>query len=250
MKQQTRLFFAALTFLTRIPAPSWFRHYPGDLDRATRYFPLIGCFVGLVSAFVFWASLKAFSREVAILLSMIASLILTGAFHEDGFADFCDGFGGGGNRDRILEIMKDSRIGSFGAIGIVISLLLKYNLLFEIGAERLPILLVCGHATSRLFPSFIARALRYARPDSEGKGTVKPHLSDLFIATLFALSPIVYYRHIYLLVPLTAAAATTVMLGIYMRRWIGGHTGDCLGAVQQVTEIIFYAATVVTWTFI
>lgn len=114
-------------FYTRIPCPKWVGHEPDYLNKATRYFPLIGWIVGVVSFGVCMGARQFWEIPIAVVLSLIAGILTTGAFHEDGFGDVCDGFGGGWTKTRILDIMKDSRIGAYAGIGLTLLLLLKYN---------------------------------------------------------------------------------------------------------------------------
>ncbi len=106
IRREIQIFFAALMFFTRIPCPTWVKHSQETLNKASRYFPLIGWIVGAIGASVFWISSLLFPPVLAVLLSMIATILLTGAFHEDGFADVCDGFGGGWTQEEILRIYE------------------------------------------------------------------------------------------------------------------------------------------------
>ena len=135
MKREIHLFFTALMFYTRIPCPKNIDHNPDDLNKATRYFPLIGWIVGTVSFIAYYAVSLFLETETAVILGIIAGILTTGAFHEDGFADVCDGFGGGWTKEKILLIMKDSAIGAYGAIGILLLLVLKFKVISEMIAE-------------------------------------------------------------------------------------------------------------------
>ena len=112
------LFFTALMFYTRLPVPANINHNDTALSRATQFFPLIGWIIGGIGAATLCGCSLVFSPELAVLLSMIATIYATGAFHEDGFADMCDGFGGGWTKTQILTIMKDSRLGTYGVTGL------------------------------------------------------------------------------------------------------------------------------------
>ncbi|MBL8021041.1 MAG: adenosylcobinamide-GDP ribazoletransferase [Leptospirales bacterium] len=250
MKRQIQLFFAALLYFTRIPCPVKVGHSPDQVSRAVRYFPLIGLIVGSLAAFAYFAASRVLSPATSVLLSMIASILITGAFHEDGFADFCDGFGGGWSRERILEIMRDSRIGVFGAIGVGSILALKYHLLLELNQASLIPLLISGHALSRLFPICVAFALPYAREGDQLKPTASnPNRTELAVAFVFGVAPLIYFGPS-ILIPVVASTLAAICLAFYIRKWIGGFTGDCMGAIQQVTEVVFYAGAVVTWKFL
>src|SRR6187551_2582742 len=132
MKKQLHIFFTALMFYTRIPCPKNIDHNPDYLNKASRYFPLIGWIVGGICFGTYYLSSLVFSVEIALILSIIAGILTTGAFHEDGFADVCDGFGGGWTKEKILLIMKDSAIGAYGAIGLVLLFLLKFQVLYNL----------------------------------------------------------------------------------------------------------------------
>ena len=125
MKHELRLFLIALQFFTRVPVPAWVGFQPEWLNQSARYFPLVGACVGAAGASVLWAASLVFPPVVAVGLSMVATMLITGGFHEDGLADTFDALGGAVSRERALEIMKDSRIGSYGALALVMVLGLK-----------------------------------------------------------------------------------------------------------------------------
>jgi len=186
-------------------------------------------------------------------LMMSASLLLTGAFHEDGFADVCDGFGGGRTRETILSIMKDSRVGAYGAIGIAMMLGLKWSVCVSLPREIFPAVVVAAHAVSRWCAIGLIWRLRYVRTDPDAKS--KPVADSLngagwllsgalgVLGLLPVLSLIDASARPDLALALTAALALgmtgTLLAGGYFKRRIGGYTGDCLGATQQLTELIF-----------
>jgi adenosylcobinamide-GDP ribazoletransferase len=263
MREEIRIFLTALMFYTRIPCPAWIDHSPEYIDKSTRYFPLIGWIVGGAAALTMIGGVQLFSFPVAVLLSITVSVLITGAFHEDGFADVCDGFGGGWTREKILEIMKDSRIGAYGVIGMILILLLKFFLTIEIlhfaGNEWLLILLIIisSHSISRFIAStFIATHLYVREADlSKIKPVSKAFPAGCILTSgLFGFFPftgIVYLGGSPLLImALLIPFLGKVYLGHYFNRWIGGYTGDCLGATQQVTEILFLASVVGLWKYI
>ena len=124
IKRQIHIFFTALMFYTRIPCPKNIDHDPEYLNKASRYFPLIGWIVGGLSFLVFIFFEELFTVPIAVVFSIVASVLVTGGFHEDGFADVCDGFGGGWTKEKILLIMKDSAIGAYGALGLILILII------------------------------------------------------------------------------------------------------------------------------
>ncbi len=243
MKQQLNLFLTAVMFYTRIPVPRSLEFSNDRLNRATRYFTLVGWIVGGVAGAVFYGLDFLLPTELAIFLSMLATILLTGAFHEDGFADFCDGFGGGYTREKIFTIMKDSRIGTYGTVGLIGMLGTKFLTLAAFPSLLLPIIFLAGHAFSRLMPVVIIFTSNYSRDDELSK--TKPigkrgKFSDLIVASFFGLLPLVLlpWQFSLLIVPVSLFIA--FLFKRYIERKIGGYTGDCLGALQQISEVLFY----------
>jgi adenosylcobinamide-GDP ribazoletransferase len=192
---------------------------------------------------------------VAVLLGMAATILDTGAFHEDGFADSCDGFGGGWDKAQVLAIMKDSRVGSYATLGVGLMLLAKWNALVELDADFAPpllaIALVAGHAVSRLASTLLIFFLEYARDDDSSKSkplAQRMALHELAIAVAIGLAPCLLLPPIDALVALAAAALSALLAARYFVRRIGGYTGDCLGAVQQVCELAFYLGLLCSFT--
>jgi cobalamin synthase len=151
-------------------------------------FPAVGLLVGGIGALVYWLALRL-AAAVAVLLSMAATICATGAFHEDGLSDTADGLGGGWDKARILAIMKDSRVGSYGVVALVLALLGKFALLSGIDAALVPAALLAGHAVSRLCATLIMATLDYARDDESSKArpaTARPSLASLLLAAGFA----------------------------------------------------------------
>lgn len=264
MKKEIHIFFTALMFYTRIPCPKNIDHNPDYLNKASRYFPVIGWIVGSVAFATFYLFTYLVGPEIAVLFSMIASVLVTGAFHEDGFADVCDGFGGGWTKEKILLIMKDSAIGAYGAIGVVLLLLLKYQSLSQIvSSENLNfnsailifILFVSAHAVSRLAAISIVFTHEYSREDATSKSkpiaknfTWREVVGSLFFG-LLPLMVLAYFQWQFVLV-LVPVFLTRFFLARYFQKWIDGYTGDCLGATQQLCEVVFYLSVIALWKFI
>lgn len=243
MKQQINLILTAVMFYTRIPVPHSLEFSNERLNRATRYLTLIGLLVGGIGAAVFYGLNFLLPSGLAIFLSMLTTIFVTGAFHEDGFADFCDGFGGGYTREKILTIMKDSRIGTYGSIGLIGILGTKFLALQAIPVLLVPLTLLAGHAFSRLMPVLIIFTSWYSREDELSK--TKPigkrgKTSDLIIAILLGLLPVAFFPWQLMAVVLPVALLITFLFKKYIERKIGGYTGDCLGALQQIIEVVFY----------
>ncbi|HWT70627.1 MAG TPA: adenosylcobinamide-GDP ribazoletransferase [Oxalicibacterium sp.] len=246
--QELRLFFTALQFYTRLPIPRWVGFDAQWLQQASRYFPAVGIVVALVTIVVYClAYLLLRNQLVAVLLSTIAGILLTGAFHEDGFADACDGFGGGNTSERVIEIMTDSRVGAFGAIGIAMMLALKCATLAALPAPVVVTALLVAHPLSRLAAISLVRFMTYAKAGGKAKPVALGIADrDLLIAGLITLLPIVLFGAIDLMPWYGIAAGMLPAAGMwwwamrFFQRRLGGYTGDCLGAAQQVTEVAFY----------
>ena len=191
-REQWAVFLLAVQFLTRVPVSSADLFTETRLAAAVRYYPLVGVLVGAVAGAVFWLAQLVFPITLAVVLATVASLWVTGAFHEDGFADACDGLGGGATRERALEIMRDSRLGTYGVSGLGLMLAAK---ILALGAA---VVVALWHLAS---PAAMLAGLT---------GLVLGHL---------------------------------VMRGLYERK-LGGYTGDCLGAVQQTSEVGLYLGAV------
>ena len=253
MKKELQIFLTAIIFYTRIPMPRWVNHDAEYLNKATKYFPLIGWIVGVVAALFFMGANYLFNSSIAIILSMTASVLLTGAFHEDGFADVCDGFGGGWTKEKILLIMKDSRVGAYGVIGLIFMLSTKFYLLASFSATQLPFVLIGAHALSRWAAATFILTHQYVREneDSKAKPVAKQFLvSHFLIASLFGILPLLLFKNAYVFLLIAPVYGMKIYLGWYFKKWIRGYTGDCLGATQQLCEIIFYLSLLALWKFI
>ena len=253
LKTQLKLLFMAIMFYTRIPVPKSVGFSGDNLNKATRYFPLVGIIVGGFGATVFYFSSCVFSVYLAITLSIAAMVLLTGAFHEDAFSDFCDGFGGGYTKEKILEIMKDSRIGTYGAVGLILLILTKVLLLSEIDPLKIPLILISAHALSRANPVLLMFSSKYVREDSTSKS--KPvgeskSVITLVIALFFGLSPLILVP--YKIIPFLLLAMMLIFLYFryYVHKKLGGYTGDVLGALQQLSEVGFYITFILTNKFL
>lgn len=244
---QIRLFFTALQFFTRLPIPRWVGFEADWLNHAARYFPLVGVVVAAIGGTTYALAAVLLPAPIAAVLATAATIYATGAFHEDGFADLCDGFGGGTTPQRVLEIMKDSRIGAYGAIGVLCILAIKCATLAQLPPAAAIAALFVAHPLSRLMATSLIWRLDYAR--AEGKAKPLAHKMsgvEFFIATACAALPALavgatgHLSWIAIGSGALAAGAGAWWLAKKCLRRIGGYTGDCLGAVQQVAEVIFY----------
>lgn len=261
-----RHYLLAIQFFTRIPITgrlaAWVGYSPEMLRASAAHFPGVGVLVGALVAvltailLVFLPQASPVSPLAAAVLGTVFSVMLTGAFHEDGLADIADGLGGSQNRERALEIMKDSRVGAFGAIAVVLVLLVKVALLGVIGdvnPEAMVVGIFAAHVASRTFPILLIRLLPHVGDVAGSKS--KPLAdqitdSNLFIAFLWLFLTLagvfITYNAIDLIVPmLTASMAFLYMWRLFAHR-LQGFTGDCLGATQQLCEVAFYLGLVLS----
>lgn len=254
MAHELRLLLVAIQFLTRLPVPA-LRHYQPDwLHQSSRHFPAVGLLVGLLCTAVYWLASLLFGPLVAAVASTAAGVRLTGAFHEDGLADTCDGLGGGLTRERTLEIMKDSRLGTFGTLGLVLALLLKIALLAGLPLPQAVAALVIGHGASRLACISLLALLPYGGDPDHAKA--KPMAQQLtsgqgMVAGLWLLPPLAIlwsgFHPLQWLLALVLALAVVRYQQQLLRRRLGGYTGDGLGATQQLSELAIYAGLAAQW---
>jgi adenosylcobinamide-GDP ribazoletransferase len=270
---QLRLFLVALQFLTRVPVPAWVGFEATWLQQCLRCFPLVGALVGLGGALVLAAAAFWWPPSVAVVLSMAFTVWLTGGFHEDGWADTCDGLGGSVSRERALTIMKDSRLGSYGALGLIGILGLKSSVLMALAtplhteltsAETSQIRqvllawtmlgMVWCHAASRLVPVLLTRWLPYAGDLDHAKAKPLALQVDRRTALGAVLCTALVAAVLWLCLwqagwptptleeALGRASAAMFLGGLFCARWfkqrLGGYTGDTLGASQQLTEVL------------
>lgn len=236
-------FLTALMFFTRIPVPASLPYSKDLLNNALKYFPLVGAIVGAIGAGVLWLGLLIFPPALAILLSMLATIFVTGAFHEDGFADFCDGYGGGMTKEKILEIMKDSRLGTYGTLGLVGILSVKYFSLCTIPTSEVFIILVAGHTFSRFVPVVLVFTTPYIREDALSKS--KPignnaSVTSVIIASVTGIAALFFLNWVQIVAILLATASLFLLFRIYIMKRTRGYSGDVLGALQQMSEVLFY----------
>ena len=241
MKQQLNLFFHALMFYSRIPAGK-IDYSEENLTKAFRYFPLVGIIVGALGGGIFLLFQRIFPAPVALVTAMVTMVLVTGALHEDGLSDFFDGFGGGRDKERILGIMKESTIGAYGVIALILLFLLKFTLLLSIDPSHIVVVLIAAHASSRMMPVFLVNSSRYARTgDSKAIHTRRKTDSVTFlIALAFSLAPLVFMPWQITLIVIPVYTVIGFLLKKYTEKKIGGFTGDVLGALQQFSELAFY----------
>ena len=245
LAEERAIFLLALQFLTRLPLPWDLGYTPARMAATPRWHPGVGVLVGGLAGLVFALAAEVWPPALAALVSTAAGLLLTGALHEDGFADACDGLGGGVTRDAALEIMRDSRLGTYGAAGLGLMLGAKVLALAALPVAAVPLVLVAGHTSSRASSVLVIATSRYVRDHGAGK-PVAEGIGPGGLAFALGTGAAAVLT---LAVALPAAAVAGGALGlaagqVAMRarfeRRLGGYTGDCLGAVQQTSEVGLY----------
>jgi adenosylcobinamide-GDP ribazoletransferase len=256
---QCRAVAAAFTFLTRIPLHDVIAHDSADLTRAAPYFPVVGLVVGAAGGIVLAAGLHIWPPVLAVIISVSATVLLTGAFHEDALADAFDGFGGGWNAEQVLGIMKDSRVGSYALVGVTLVLAAKVAALTTIVTAS-PVVtgaigaagpavraIVAGHVLGGWSSVLLIRYNTYVRPQVlVGRPALgRPFVSSVTTTQLTAASAVAVILAIMALgtraIPaLIVCVIVTLLSAQYFRRRIGGITGDALGAANQMVEIGVY----------
>ena len=237
---QWRLLVGATRFLTRLPTPAETAFAPDAIDRSARYFPLVGQLVGLLCAGVWLAAGRLWPGWPAAALAVGAGVLVTGALHEDGLADTADGLGGGRDRERRLAIMKDSRIGSYGALALSIVVVLRIALLAGMAPWPGAVALVVAHGGARAAAVIVMTALPYAGDPRAAK--ISPAPGDVTwpeagLALALGAWPLVGLEPGRAVLAAGLAVAAAAAVALTARRLIGGVTGDVLGAVEQVAEV-------------
>jgi len=237
----------AVQFLTRLPTPSS-AFTPARLAASVRWYPLVGMLIGGIGAAAYWIAALVFPPLLAVLLATAITMLVTGAFHEDGLADLFDGLGAS-TRERMLEVMRDSRLGAFGAAALGLVLAAKVVALADLSVLFASLGLIAGHATSR-FSSIAAIATsRYVRESGAAKPVAQGiGAGGLVVALVCALAALVPLGFVAgasaLLCSLAGAAIGHFATRLLYERRLGGYTGDCLGAIQQLSELGFYLGLV------
>lgn len=256
ISEQWAVFLHALQFLTRLPVDLGERWSPARAARAVRYYPAVGVLVGLVAGGVLLGASLLFRNAVlGVVLATAVAAAFTGAFHEDGLADTFDGIGGGHTASASLEIMRDSRLGSYGALALMLVLASRVAALAALPTALAIAALITAHPASRLSAVITIATSRYVREEGTGKpvarGIDAASLAIALASTLAVLaaalwlSPALSATH--LLAALGGGALGHGLGRLAFERKLGGYTGDCLGAVQQLTELGWYLGLAATW---
>lgn len=242
LSREWQAFWLAVGFLTRVPMLARIDYCQRLMNQSSLYFPLVGLLLGAFYSGAFGVLQLWFAPGVSILLVMILHLWITGAFHEDGLADSVDALGGGYTVEKRLAIMKDSRIGTYGTVALVMALGLKAALLLESPSVWLALLL--APAVSRLTPLLLMGYLPYVTDTDQSKSKpVADGFSRRRLALAAAFTSVValvasFWLHFLLLWCLLATLGVAVLWGRYLRSQLGGYTGDTLGASVILSELV------------
>lgn len=238
---------AAFIFFTRLPF--WkIKEVPAEcFKHVVPYWPLVGWLTGGAMAGVLWLTGQILPLSVAWIIAIIVRLFITGCLHEDGLADFFDGFGGGTTRERTLAIMKDSHIGSYGVIALIIYFLLLLQLR-NLPLNLLCILVFCGDCWSKFCASQLINYLPYARKEEDSKAKVvynRMSWSELLTAFVCGSLPLILFLPIKIWPATLFPLLTFFLLYRLMKRRLLGYTGDCCGAAFLLCEISFYIGSLI-----
>ena len=238
------LLAAATTFLTRIPLGRWIDVDGRTVAAAAPFYPLVGAGVGVVGGLLAGSLAGPFPALAAAAIAVSAVVVLTGAMHVDGLADVADGLAGA-TRGRRLEIMRDHAVGAFGASAIALALLIEVALVAELADDGTAVASWAAAAASARWAALpLAAVLPYARADGQGRALAESSPLSVILALAMAAAIALAALGVAGLWPLAAAAAAAAILGGFFRFWIGGVTGDCLGATTMLAELAALAALV------
>lgn len=234
-------FLLALSFLTRIPIPINIEYSNNKQKSSFIYYPLVGLLIGLLQFVVIQLLMMILPLNISIILTMAFSIFLTGALHEDGLADVFDGFGGGKNRDHIITIMKDSHLGTYGILSLVFTELIIYFSLISIDKSEYLLVFILKESLTRFLMLIPMNLLDYvSNESSKSKGLVaKLSKLELIFASLLILILLVIYFKMSYLISIFITFIFTLLLSYYFFKKLGGYNGDCLGATQKLSEVIF-----------
>ncbi len=226
----------ALQFLSRLPVNIAVDFNKANIRKSTFYFPFVGLLLGLIASLVYYL-LNPFNNQIASFLTLLITIVLTGGLHLDGLSDTADGFFSNKDRLTTLEIMKDSRIGAFGVISLILLILFKYILISNLG-YKLPVALALSMGNSRLIVLIQIASKRIARPGGLGDMVHKSKPQKYILSSIGLYLLVVIYMDIKFLIPLIISLIGGEMISAYSYKKIGGLTGDVYGAIIELSELV------------
>ncbi|MBR3292171.1 MAG: adenosylcobinamide-GDP ribazoletransferase [Bacteroidales bacterium] len=252
------ILLATLIFFTRLPFWRLIDVPAEDFKRVVPRWPLVGWLTGGMMALTLWLSSNIFPLTVAWILALLVRIVLTGCLHEDGLADFIDGFGGGTSREKTLAIMKDSHIGTYGVIGLIVYAGLMLTMPSTISRDMLCILLVCCDCWAKCCAAQLINFLPYARSEEEAKNKTvyaRMTLPELLLCFFGGLAPsficvfaLGWLPRQFLLL-MIVPVLVLLLLRLVMKRKIQGYTGDCCGATFLLCELSLYLAVLAAYPY-
>lgn len=241
----THSLLAACSMFTRIPAWRLCKLEQKDYEHAIDWWSVIGLITGGLMALVFISVSYLLPTPVALILAILARLLLTSGFHEDGLGDFADGFGGGTSRERILSIMKDSHVGSYAVIAYVTYYLLVFSTCISFEAKYIPVILLVSDVVAKFISGLQVQLLPYARSVEQSKTRVvykRSRLLPLVLSSSLAIALPALLLPAHWLMGLMPPLLLSLALMAYIRHKIGGYTGDTCGAIFLITEVAIYVS--------
>lgn len=238
-------FILQLQFLTRLPVPLRIQFEERTFARGVIFAPVIGFIIGVAIAGVYLLAALLDKRALAVLLALVGEIVLTGGLHLDGFADMCDGLFSYRDRERMMAIMKDSRIGTNGALGLILLILLKFIMLLSVPESRLVACLLVMPVLGRMTIAWSVGISPYARKDEPGIAgslTKNTGFIEIIAATVISLGFAVPFLKLAAVPLAMVVIATALLVNLFAVRKIGGITGDVLGGVIEISEAVFIAA--------
>ena len=241
IKREFNILFSAVLYFTRFSLPFKVPYRKEHQQLILTWFPLIGIIVGGLGAGVFYGFSLILPQPVSVVLALGAMVLITGAFHEDGFADVCDAFGGGYTKDQRLKIMKDSRVGAYALFGVVLLMALKITVLTEINVAVVPLVLIASGSLSRWSTLIISMLWPYARPTGESKSresTSRLAIPRFVVAFVVGVAPLFLFQEWTIFWSVPIVIVSSLLAGRWFYQRLGGYVGDSLGAVQQLNEVL------------
>lgn len=251
------MLITALLFFTRLPLWHWFSVPSENFQRVIYYWPFAGWITASVMSLTLLVTSAFLPLSVAIVLTIISRVILTGALHEDGLGDFLDGFGGGHSKEKILAIMKDSHAGTYAILGLILYFLLTYNIMLNIEPKVLILFMLIADPFCKMLSSFITARLPYARTVDTSKIQAiysQPTTKETTISLFFGLLPSLVLiwllpSFVYIFAIITPIALFCILTQ-WMKHKIQGYTGDCAGAMFLLLEISMLLTFLAIYTVI